>query len=30
MMVLAIRVEYPLNVTIQRPQHGDPRMHQEV
>jgi hypothetical protein len=28
--VLAVVVEHPLDVTVQRPQHADPRMHQEV
>ena len=30
MRVLPVGVEHPLDVTVQRPQHSDPRMHQEV
>jgi hypothetical protein len=27
---LSVGVEHPLDVAVQRPQHADPRMHQEV
>jgi hypothetical protein len=28
MTLFAIRIEHPLDVAIQRPQHNDPRVHQ--
>jgi hypothetical protein len=30
MRVFAIRIEHPFDVSVQRPQYPDPRMHQKV
>jgi hypothetical protein len=30
MRVFAVGIEHPLDLAVQRPQHSDPRMHEEV